>query len=62
MANTYLLGATDVEAIQSSFPESYNMNKAKDLWELRKSCISGCLPNIFVYKFWLHATNCVIAK
>jgi|EP00944_MAST-04C_sp_MAST-4C-sp1_P011526 NAD(P)-dependent dehydrogenase (short-subunit alcohol dehydrogenase family) len=37
-------GATDVEAIQSSF-ESYNMNKAKDLWELSEKVVSrdACL-------------------
>ena len=37
-------GATDVEAIQSSI-ESYDMNKAKDLWELSEKVVSrdACL-------------------
>ena len=37
-------GATDVEVIQSSV-ESYDMNKAKDLWELSEKVVSrdACL-------------------
>ena len=55
-------GATDVEAIQSS--ESYNMNKAKDLWELVKKLYLGMLALIFfVYNLAPYATkscNCQI--